>query len=157
MGTIPSYPHPSRPLDGGELLAAWQDGAVVSLSIAALMGFGGPASAGHYRYGGFAVAGIGGGEVLLDHAVAQAHTLAAQLAGCVASAGTPPAQAWVATVALNDSIVGAITLYPDGSAATSTVRGRVLVDVGDVVTVTAPETADPSIARVRFTFSGVAD
>lgn len=160
MGTIPSYPGPSRPLDGTELIGAWQDGRMISLPTATMAAYAGGArsGAGAYRYGGFAVDAIEGGEILMDHEVVSTHTLAPNLAGSAAGAGTPPATPWTLDVALNDSPLGTITIDPTGSASFSTIGGTARnVLRGDVVTITAPLIADPQIRRVRFTLTGEAN
>ena len=160
MGTIADYPAPSRTLDGGELLPLFQDGRQVAISVYHLLNGALPSPAlaiGHYRYGGFAVGDILAGEVLLDHIVAAGHSLASDFAGCVASVGTPPASFWAAALTVNGQAAGALTVGTDGTSRFVNPWDRpVSVAVGDVVTITAPDAPDPTIARLRFTLSGVA-
>lgn len=158
MGTIPSYPGPARPLDGNELVAAWQDGRQIALPAAALGQLGGTARSGAYRYGGFAVDAIQPGEILMDHEVVAPHTLAPDLGGCAAGAGTPPATPWTLTLELNGAALGSITIDPTGAASFATIGGLAHnVLRGDVVTVSAPLLPDPQIRRVRFTLAGEAN
>jgi len=153
IGTIPIYPGPARPLDGDELIAAWQDGRQIALPLHSLPSSGAAPAPSAYRYGGFAVDAIESGEILMDHEAALTHTLADDLAGYAASAGSAPALPWTLTVALNDTPFGTITFDPSGAVALS---GQALaVIAGDVVTVTAPLAPDPSIGRVRSRSPGL--
>ena len=109
----------------------------------------------YYHYGSFAVASIGSSELLLDHDVATAHTLAANFAGCRVSAGTPPAAPWSADVLKNGVAIGSIAIAVDGTVTLATVGGTaVAIGVGDIVTIQAPAAADATLARLRFTMRG---
>lgn len=158
--TIAAYPAPSRPLDGGELLAGFQDGRQIAIPVATILRGIDPAPdtiTGYYRFGGFAVGDVASKEILLDHVAAAPHVLAADFAGCVASVGTPPATFWSAELAVNGQAIGALTIGSDGTSRfVNSFDRRYSIAVGDIVTVIAPEVVDPTIARLRFTLSGVA-
>lgn len=111
------------------------------------------ATMGNYKFGGFAVGSIITNEVLMDHAVTQACTLAVNFGGAQASVGTNPAAAWTAIVQVNGTNVGTASISTLGVATFVLTSGTVLaLAVGDVVTLIAPTAVDASIARLRFTF-----
>lgn len=115
----------------------------------------GPAGPNTYRYGGFAVAGVSASEVLMDHVVTLAHTLAANFANSKASVGTNPAATWAADVQKNGVSIGTLSISTGGVVTFTTSGGTSKSFVpGDVVTLIAPAVADASIARLRFTFEG---
>jgi hypothetical protein len=92
---------------------------------------------------------------LLDHIVASAHTLAADFANARVSVGTPPAATWTANVQKNGGNVGTIVIDNTGGVTLATTgHAAVVVAAGDVISVVAPASADPNIARLRFTFRG---
>lgn len=107
-----------------------------------------------YRYGGFAVSDITASEILMDHVVTTAHTLADDFAGCRASVGTNPAAVWAADIQLNGVSVGSLSISTGGVATFTTTGTTVAVAAGDVVTLVAPAGVDASIARLRWTFEG---
>lgn len=107
-----------------------------------------------YKYGSFAVSGITASEVLMDHIVAEAHTLADDFAGCVASVGTNPAATWVADIRKNGASVGSLSISTTGVVTFNTTGTTVALAVGDILTLIAPASVDASIARLRFTFKG---
>lgn len=108
-----------------------------------------------YRFGMFAVQGIQAGEILMDHVVVQACTLAANFVGSRASCGVAPTEIWVATIAVNDVPAGTLTVYPDLQAFLFTNQAQpITLAAGDVVSLTAPEDPDDTIGRVRITFTG---
>jgi hypothetical protein len=109
----------------------------------------------YYPYGSFAIAAINANEILLDHIVAAAHTLAADFANARVSVGTPPAATWTANVQKNGGNVGTIVIDNTGGVTLATTgHAAVVVAAGDVISVVAPASADPNIARLRFTFRG---
>lgn len=110
----------------------------------------------YYHYGTFAPDYMSSGEILMDHEVARAHTLADNFAGCVAQVGTNPAATWVGDVQLNDISIGTLTISTAGVCTFATTGGDVAVAVGDHVTLIAPTPADLSIERFRVTFQGIA-
>lgn len=108
-----------------------------------------------YRFGMFAIDGIQPSEILLDHIVAQACTMGIDFSGSVASCGTAPEDLWVATVSLNGATIGTLTIAVGGVASLKGISTLPLPLVpGDIVSLTAPETADLAIGRVRITFTG---
>lgn len=108
-----------------------------------------------YRYGGFAVAGILASEVLMDHIVTRAHSLAANFAGSQAGAGALPAANWVGDIQVNGASVGSLTITAAGVVTFASTGGAVTnLLPGDVVTLVAPAPADTTIARLRWTFEG---
>jgi hypothetical protein len=108
-----------------------------------------------YAAGGFALTNILSNEVLLDHPVIRAFTIAANFAGSYASVGTNPAATFILTVLKNGSSIGTITISTSGVATFATVSGLAYSFVpGDLLTVQAPSTVDASVARVRFTLKG---
>lgn len=106
------------------------------------------------RFGSFATGAILASEVLMDHIITDTCTLADDFVGSRLSCGTNPAATWTATVLVNGVSVGTIALSTAGVATLVTTGTTVPLVAGDVVTVTAPVTADANIARVRFTFRG---
>lgn len=110
---------------------------------------------GAYNFGGFAASGILASEILVDHLITRATSLAANLAGTRVSVGTNPTASWVGIVAKNGSQVGTVTISTLGVATLATTAGAVVSLVaGDLVTFTAPAVADATIARLRYTFLG---
>jgi len=108
----------------------------------------------HYHFGTFAVSNITASEILMDHVVATACTLADEFAGCRASVGANPAASWVASIQVNGNAVGTLTIGTNGAVTFTTTGTTVPLAVGDVVTLVAPGAADTSIARLRVTFKG---
>lgn len=107
-----------------------------------------------YRFGSFATTGIQGSEIILDHVVVSACTLAADFAGSRVDCGTPPLAAWAAQVTHNDVPAGLVTIDATGAATLATASHAAIPLVpGDVITVIAPEEADEQIARFRITFT----
>lgn len=115
----------------------------------------GPAGPNTYRYGGFAASNITASEVLVDHIVTQAHTLAANFAVSRASVGTNPTATWVGNIYKNGVLIGTLTVSTGGVVTLATVGGlSVSLVAGDVVTLIAPASTDATIARLRYTFEG---
>lgn len=108
-----------------------------------------------YNYGSFAAAAIGASEILMDHIVVVAHTLADDFAGSRASVGLNPAAAWSADVQKNGVSIGSLAISIAGVVTFNTTAGAVAMAAGDVLTVVAPAGADAAIGRLRFTFKGV--
>lgn len=108
-----------------------------------------------YAIAGFAVANILASEVLTDHEVVRACTLAANFFGSAVSVGTNPAASFVLRILRNGILVGTITISTAGGVLLATVNGApVPLAVGDILSVIAPATVDPSIARLRYTLKG---
>lgn len=108
-----------------------------------------------YNYGSFAATNILSAEVLMDHIVTQAHTLAANFAGCVASVGANPTSAWSAVVQKNGANVGTLAVATTGVVTFTTTGGATVpMAVGDVLSVIAPASVDSTIGRLRFSFKG---
>lgn len=108
----------------------------------------------YYNYGSFAVGAITATEVLMDHIVTEAHTLADDFVGCQASVGSNPAALWTASVEKNGVAVGTLAISAAGAVTWNTTGTTVAMAVGDVLTLKAPAGVDAAIARLRFTFRG---
>lgn len=109
----------------------------------------------YYNYGSFAVASVTASEVLMDHIVTVAHTLAASLAGCQCSVGSNPAATFALDVQKNGASIGTISIATNGVVTLSTSGGTSkAIAAGDVISVLAPAGVDASIARLRFTLRG---
>jgi hypothetical protein len=106
-----------------------------------------------YRFGGFAIATIASGEVLMDHVVVEAHTLPQNLSGSIASCGQPPSSTWVGTVLKNGAPIGSLTVTTAG-ACTFTSSQALQALPGDIIALVGPDTADEAIGRLRWTFRG---
>ena len=111
---------------------------------------------GDYSIAFSATSSILANELLLDHAVARACTLQANLASSQVSVGTPPAATWAADVQKNGTSIGTISISAAGAVTLTTVGGTAKpLAVGDVVSVIAPAVADATIARLRGTLRGI--
>jgi hypothetical protein len=109
----------------------------------------------YYNYGSNAVLNIQSGEVLMDHIVTQAHTLADDFVGCLASIGTNPTAPWIAKVQKNNVDVGTLTISAAGVVTFVTTGATVPMAVGDVLSLIAPAAVDATIQRLRFSFKGL--
>jgi YD repeat-containing protein len=109
----------------------------------------------YYNYGSFAATNITSAEVLMDHIVSQAHTLAANFGGCYASVGVNPTAAWTASILKNGVAVGQLAVSTAGVCTFTTTGGAtVAMAAGDVLTMQAPVGTDATLGRLRFTFKG---
>jgi hypothetical protein len=109
-----------------------------------------------YRYGSFAVADILPNEILLDYHVTSSHTLQPNFAGSKFSMTTPPAAEFILTVYKGATVIGQITLNPDGTIEPVTTGGLAIgVPIDSIITVRGPGVQDETIGRVRMTFVGV--
>lgn len=115
----------------------------------------GPPGGTTYRFGGFIPSGITASEILMDHIVTVAHTLADNFGGSRASVGINPAAVWVADIQKNGASIGTLSISVAGAVTFNTTGANVALAVGDVVTMIAPAAVDASIARLRYTFEGI--
>jgi hypothetical protein len=134
--------------NGGNVVFTYNDAGNL-LSIAATQ----PAL--YYNYGSNAALNIQSSEVLMDHIVTQAHTLADDFVGCVASVGTNPAALWTASVQKNNVAVGTLAISAAGVVTFNTTGTTVAMAVGDVLSLIAPAGVDAAIQRLRFSFKGL--
>jgi hypothetical protein len=151
-------------MEGGDIEI--QSATVGAQPLIKLVGIGGElASAGPgggegvpwaYRYGTFAVGDILGDEILLDYHVTTGHRLQSNFAGCKVSVGTPPESDMILSVQLNNVEIGTITISSTGQVTMVTNGGvSVQVSINDILTVKAPATPQPALARLRMIFVGV--
>lgn len=103
-----------------------------------------------YRFATFAVMGIQGGEIIMDHLIAEPCVLAEARADC----GVPPVDPpWIATLAKNDQAIGTVSIDGAGKATITFLQGlKVPFAPGDNFSVVAPSIPDEEIGRVRMTF-----
>ena len=147
--------------DGKDIVTLWQDQGNTGGLDALLEGLRGQTGrdgrdgkSTFYRFGGFAVADILSGEIILDHVVAEPCTLGANFYRSIADASTPPEVApWVAEVTKNGLAIGSVSINASGKGVlTTTGAAPVSLSPGDYVTVTAPRQPDAKIGRLRVTF-----
>lgn len=94
-------------------------------------------------------------QVMLLVTFARAVTFSANFSGSVGSAGTNPTATASFTVAKNGTSVGGVSISTSGVAAFTTTGGSALTfAAGDVLKVTAPSSADATLANVAITFIG---
>lgn len=140
---------PAGPIQPGDMLYVVQNGSSRRTTVTEL-GVGG---AGGYSYGSFAVSDIGASEILIDHIVRKAHTIADNFASFKVDAGVAPAADWVAEIQHNNAPIGTVTIDTLG-AVTFSATAAIPVAVGAVMTLIAPAVADATIGRLRATFGG---
>lgn len=108
-----------------------------------------------YIFGTFAASAITASEILMDHVVARAFGLPANLAGSRVSVGTAPAATFALDLLKNGVSVGTISISTAGVATLTTLGGAAIAfAIGDIATLTGPAAADATIARLRVTFLG---
>lgn len=108
-----------------------------------------------YAIAGFAVSSVQANEILTDHIIVRACQFQANFNGSQCSVGTNPTAPFVLGVAKNGVACGTISISTGGVVTLATVGGvPVLLAEGDLVTVTAPASADATLARLRYTLKG---
>jgi hypothetical protein len=85
-------------------------------------------------------------------------TFPANFAGSVGYAGTAPTTSFTVTVAVDGTTIGTIVFGAGANSATFTTTGgtQKVANAGQRITMTAPGTADATIANVAATLLGVA-
>jgi hypothetical protein len=115
------------------------------------------AAAKYYDVVGGAAASITTSQLLVQHVAARTLNFVANFAGSQGYAGTAPTASATLTVAVNGTTVGTIVFAASSQTATfTTSSGAFTVTPGQVLTVTAPLTADATLANVSFTLLGLA-
>lgn len=115
------------------------------------------AAAKYYDVMGGAAASITTSQLLVQHVAARTLNFLANFAGSQGYAGTAPTASATLTVAVNGTTVGTIVFAASSQTATfTTSSGAFTVTPGQVLTVTAPLTADATLANVSFTLLGLA-
>lgn len=93
-------------------------------------------------------------QVMARYVIARHVTLPASFTGSSFSAGTAPTAAAAFTVAVNGTSVGTINFAAAATTATFTAASAVTMTPGQILTVTAPATADTTLANVSGTLVG---
>ncbi len=93
-------------------------------------------------------------QVMARYVIARHVTLPASFTGSSFSAGTAPTAAATFTVAVNGTSVGTINFAAAATTATFTAASAVTITPGQILTVTAPATADTTLANVSGTLVG---
>lgn len=94
-------------------------------------------------------------ENVLSLKVVTAFNLAANLVGSIAVAGTAATGTAVFNVKKNGVQLVTITFAAAGTTGTFGTCGATTINVGDVLTIEAPASADTTIADIMFTLKGV--
>ncbi|QJD54462.1 hypothetical protein P9A30_gp20 [Sphingomonas phage Lucius] len=132
-------------------ISKWTSRRTTAQDIANL---GGAVFAGIYRVGFFFVDTPASNEPLMFHCFTDAVDFDDDFAGSVASVENNPALSFVVSVEKNGVAVGSITVSTGGVVTFVTTGAGVSFAIGDVMSITAPATADATIARCSFTFKG---
>jgi hypothetical protein len=93
-------------------------------------------------------------EVMLIHVFTAAVVFPDEWVGAQKSVGINPSASFVMTVKKNGSAVGSITIGTGGAVTFTTTGTTVSFAAGDVLSVTAPSTVDPTVANVAITLKG---
>lgn len=115
---------------------------------------GGSASSIPYDVSGGSAGTLTASQIILQFVAVRTTTFPAAFAGSKGTAGTSAASATTLNVANNGTNLGTVH-YASGSATpTFTLATALIMNVGDVLTVTGPATPDSALAFVSFTFLG---
>lgn len=131
---------------------ALQDLAALTATSYTLTG-GGAVTAPSYVSGAFA-GRPAGGQVVQRYIFAAAVTLPAGLAGSYGSAGTAATAAASFTIAKNGTGVGTMDWAAGATTATFAMAAATSFSGGDVLSITAPGTADATLADLAWTLAG---
>ena len=108
-----------------------------------------------FSLGTFMVENIEANQVLLDWAFTFAGTFPDDfLTSQIPAPDTNPAATWTASVTLNGSAVGSISISTAGVVVKTTTGGALNFMAGNRLRVIGPATADASIRGVSMTFEG---
>jgi hypothetical protein len=101
--------------------------------------------------------GVPGSSALVLRFVAtRALTIPADAVGSQASAGTAATASATFTVSKNGSAVGSIAWSASGTVGAFTMASAVALAAGDVLTITAPASADATLADIAITLAATA-
>lgn len=116
------------------------------------------AAAKYYDVPGGSAGPVTSSQVLLQHVSVRAITFPANFAGSQAYAAVPPTASTTLTVTVGVTVVGTITIAAGVHSATfaSTGGTAVAMTANQVLMVTAPASADVTLASLSFTFLGLA-
>lgn len=115
------------------------------------------AAAKYYDVPGGAAGAITASELLLQHVAVRTLNFASNFANSKGVAGTAPTASVTLTVAVNGATVGTIVFAASATTSTfTTSSGALTVTPGQILTVTAPSSADATLANVSFTLLGLA-
>jgi hypothetical protein len=112
----------------------------------------------HYRYALNGADNIQADEVLLNHVVKRTHILDADFANSllVEIEANPTANPWVATISVDGTDIGTISITSAGVITKATTGNLAqTVPAGSRIKLTAPASADATIAGFAVTFEGV--
>lgn len=107
-----------------------------------------------YDFGLYAPGKPTASQVLARIVLPRAVILPSGLAGSVGSCGTAPTGTVTLALALNGTSVGSVSFAAGATIATFAAASAIDLAPGDVLTVTAPSSADATLADVSVTFTG---
>lgn len=110
-------------------------------------------AAGAYDVGGFIAGTPANGEVVWEFYSPRAWTLPAGASGG-AKSGAAATGSSTFTLAKNGTSIGTLAWSAAGTVATLSITSSTSVAAGDVLTLTAPATADATLADIAFTLAG---
>ncbi|MGY6156647.1 beta strand repeat-containing protein [Paraburkholderia graminis] len=93
-------------------------------------------------------------EVVFNLVAARAFTWPSGLTGSFAKAGIAATASTTFTINRNGSSIGSFVFAASGTSATFTLSSPVTFAAGDVIQITAPATADSTLANIAITFAG---
>lgn len=131
---------------------ALQDLSTVTATSYTLTG-GGTVAAPSYVSGSLA-GSPGAGQVIERYIFAATVTFPSGLAGSYGSAGTAATAAASFAIAKNGTGIGTMNFAAGATAATFTMASAASFAAGDVLTITAPASPDPTLANLAWTLSG---
>lgn len=90
-------------------------------------------------------------EVLSIFTADASYQIPANFVGSIASVGTPPSESYIIDIEVNNSSIGNITISTSGTATFSTTSTTYIsIKEGDVISIVAPSTTDPSIKNISL-------
>ena len=95
------------------------------------------------------------GEILLQYVLPCAVTIPSGAAGSYAKANTAATGSTTATIKQNGTTVGTIVWSASGTAGVITISTAISLVAGDILQLTAPTTADATLADIGITLAGV--
>jgi hypothetical protein len=110
----------------------------------------------YYDPQGGSAGAITASQLVMQHVAVRTLTFAANFVGSQGYAGVAPTASATFNVAVNGTAVGTIVFAASSQTATFTTSGAVTVTPGQVMTVTAPASADATLANVSFTLLALA-
>jgi hypothetical protein len=110
----------------------------------------------YYDVSGGAVGTISASQLMVQFISGRTVTFPAGLTGSVGYASTTPTSSATFTITANGSSVGTMVIAAGSNSATFTASSSFSLSPGQILTVTAPATADATMATVSFTLLGLA-